>query len=784
MVSPLNYFGKMKNLKAVFTLLILLLASTLLTGQTPEMGPEELWPGRVPTQAQCLYSMRVPAEAYLWASQPPEGEQWLPRRDNKVHRLVAAASTGMPKYQQIWGVAPDGQAQTVQYWSPMQADTTAWTYRYNPAGVLTALTVGEKEVYRYQYEPATRPLQQLAKDLPFSSAGRPLPDTVLVTDKRNGRQYWLILDEAQRLAEYWVADADKQLAEHLQYAYPDTTEGARPCRITTNRLSGQQWYTYTSPASLKRAEAAAKLQTGVWYAAWGKSPLLYLHPTGEMLWKPSPKEAITEGSWRREDGQLLLQLDNRRTALKFEEKKELGGSLQLRTSEGPAILPMLKIEEPSSALRRRAEAVALGHWEVYKSGRKVGLRHALDGRQLPAKYDAVQAITAEFAVVTLEGLQGVVRYDGQALTPIYYQQLLWMGEKLLLAQKTGRYTLIRPNGTLVTASDYDRILKDDGKGLRAVKNGRMGVIDKAGETVVPFRFDSLSTVFGDNQRRAWSGEQMGVVGEDGKWVIEPGLYLQIMPAGKDRLLVQGLTGQWGILASNGEVLVEPRYTHLRALGPAVFVAQLEGRFGLVSRDGEALTPLKYQLIKGCEPQAGQGLCETLLAYNAVAQFVSENGFGYLDAYGRKHPPRLPTEEELASAYEVAKASEKLEFTFPKAKWRWEPSAKRLYKQGDYGRVRVFYEQIELGGLEPEAWLEGNLPEDLHQRLQQQEAGGQPAWVVSEVKRIRYYDFRKKYAFVPLADGQLLRLEFSCKAANYLENAQDLYEIEQLLQVNP
>jgi hypothetical protein len=671
-----------------------------------------------------------------------------------------------------------------QYWSPVQADTMGWTYRYNPAGVLTALILEGEEAYTYQYGPETAPLQELTRDLPLRFPPRALTDTVLVTNQRNSDQHWLILDEGRRLAEYLAADKEGQLTSHMQYVYTDTTNGTLPYCITTNQLSGRQWHTYASPVSPERPETAAQLQTGVWYAAWGKSPLLYLHPAGKMLWKPSPKEAMTEGSWRREGGQLLLQLDNRRTALKFEEIKESGGSLQLRTSEGATILPMLKIQEPSPARRRRAEELALSHWEVYQSGRKVGLRHALDGRQLPAEYDAVEAVAERFAVVTLEGLQGVVRYDGQPLTPIYYQQLSWIGEELLLAKKSGRYTLIRPNGTPVTAAGYDRILKDDGKGLRAVQNGRMGVIDKAGETVVAFQFDSLSTVFGDKQRFAWSGAQMGVVGEDGKWVIEPGLYLQINPSGENRLLVQGLTGQWGLLTSKGEVLAEPRYTHLRALGPAVFVAQRGGQFGLLDRDGKALTPLKYQLIKGCEPQAGQGLCETLLDNNAVAQFISADGFGYLDAYGREHPPRLPTEEELATDYETVTANEQLKFTFPKAKWRWEPSANRLYKQGDYGRVRVFYEQIELGGIEPKAWLEDNLPKDLHQRLQRQEVGGQPAWVVSEVKRIRYYDFRKKYAYVPLAEGQLLRLEFSCKAANYLENAQDLYEIEQLLRVNP
>ncbi|HKK79583.1 MAG TPA: hypothetical protein VJ933_08135 [Phaeodactylibacter sp.] len=772
----------MKNLNAAFTLL--LLASTLLSGQTPEIGPQELWPGRIPTQARYYYSMSVPAETYLWASQPPEGERWMPRRDKKIHRLVAAASTGMPKYQQLWRVAPDGQAQMAQYWSPMQPDTMAWTYRYNPAGVLTALILEGEEAYTYQYGPETAPLQELTRDLPLRFAPRALTDTILVTNQRNGGQHWLILDEGRRLAEYLAADKDGQLTSHMQYVYTETTDGTLPYCITTNQLSGRQWHTYASTASKVNLPPTTQLQTGIWYAAWGKSPLLYLHPAGRMLWKPNPTEAMTEGSWRREGSQLLLQLDNRRAVLGFEEENEADGGLQLRAVEDSAVLPLLSVPEPSLALRRRAEELALSHWEVYKSGRKVGLRYALDGRQLPAKYDAVEAVAESFAIVTLEGLQGVVRYDGQALTPIYYQQLSWMGEELLLAQKTERYTLIRPNGAPVTASGYDRILKDDGKGLRAVQNGRMGVIDKAGEAVVAFRFDSLSTVFGDKQRFAWSGEQMGVVGEDGKWVIEPGLYLQIMPAGKDRLLVQGLTGQWGILTSSGDLLAEPQYMHLRALGPMVFVAQLEGQFGLLDWQGQALTPIKYQLIKGCEAQAGQGLCEMLSDYNAVAQFISADGFGYLDAYGREHPPRLPTEKELASAYETVTVNEQLKFTFPKAKWQWEPSANRLYKQGDYGRVRVFYEQIELGGLEPEAWLKDNLPEDLYQRIQKQEMGGQPAWVVSEVKRIRYYDFRKKYAYVPLANGQLLRLEFSCKSANYLENAQDLYEIEQLLQVNP
>ena len=783
MVLPLNCFGKMKKIKSAFPLLLLTLLVNLLHAQQPLITAEGLWPGAISFQPQCRYRVAAPLAAWPPLAYPSVAEQWIPKEGKMMYcRVINHAEKMEPEYHQLWDVAADGQPKNVQYWGAMTTDTTTWRYRYNPAGVLTGIFVDGTPAYSYEYEPDTAPLRELLDKLPLKSTSPDLPmDTVLVMDEQNGDQHWLLVNGNEQLAAYLVLDKEGQLTNHEVYAYLDVEGPDIVSRTRINMLSTQQEYTYISPSSLTAFETAERLQSGVWYAAWGKSPLLYLHPTGRMLWMSHPEEGLIEGSWKRKKGQLVLQLDNRRVPLVYQEVSEEKTDLQLYHAEDKVFLPMLKMLEVPTVLQQAANQLALEQWEIFKEGDRVGLKHSLDNRQLPAKYDDVEAATAEYAIVTLDNLQGIVRYDGQTLSPIYYQNLSVVTENLLVGKRRGLCALIRPDGDTVSAYAYDRLLIDDSN-FRAVKSGKMGVLGLGGETLIPFRFDSLSTTFGYHQRFAWSGGQPGVIDEDGKWAVEPGLYLQIMAAGKNRLLVRGLTGQWGILASNGKVLVEPQYAHLRALGPAVFVAQLDGQFGLLDGDGQALTPLKYQLIKGCEPQAGQGLCETLLAYNAVAQFISADGFGYLDAYGREHPPRLPSEKTLDSAYETVAASEKLELTFPKAKWRWEPSAKRLYKQGDYGRVRVFYEQIELGGIEPEAWLEDNLPGYIHQRLQRQEVGGQPAWVVSEVKRIRYYDFRKKYAYVPLAGGQLLRLEFSCKAANYLENAQDLYEIEQLLQV--
>lgn len=781
MASPQNYFGNMKKLNGVFTLLLLsFFSGNALLGQMSSIGPDELWPGRITMQPQYRYSTLTSAGLYQWAGRPPQGEQWVPNGDKGLHRLVANAQTGQAKYQQFWRLAPDGQVQTVQTWSSQQPDTIEWRYRYNPAGVLVALEVEGSSGYTYEQEPDTKSLRSLYQRLPLVPTALPSKDTLLIVENSNGQQHWFMLDAQERPTAYLAQGKHGELIAHWLYAYYDGADRPWAQRVVQNMQSRYQekmWRSTTPEANLSSLE---ELETDTWYAAWGQGQRFYLHHSGKLLWQDHKEGEQVTGSWSRKQDELHLNLDNRRAAFVF-KAEETAGRLLLINAETGGKWPIVEMQMATEELRAWANEVKA--WASYTEGGRVGLQRKLDGRRLPAKYDAVEAATQAYGIVTLEGLKGIVSYDGQPLTPIYYQALSSIGEELLAAKKDNRYALMRPNGNPVTAYDYDRLLVD-ADGLRAVQASKMGIIDTTGRTVIPFRFDSLSTALGFNQRWAWLDGAKGVINAQGDWVIVPEACLQIELADTAAFIVQDLSGRWGLLRRDGEILVAPEYTHLRVLSPGVFVAQIQGKFGLISVDGRELTPIKYPMIKGCEPQAGEGLCGILLQNNAIAKFISEEGFGYLDAYGREQPPRLPSEERLKAEYETVRVKEQLELTFPKAKWRWEPTANRLYKQGDYGRVRVFYEWVELAGQKPEKWLEENLPGKLHQQLQRQEVGGQPAWVVTELKRIRYYDFRKKYAYIPLPKGQLLRLELSCKAANYIENAQDLYEIEQLLKVKP
>jgi hypothetical protein len=679
-----------------------------------------------------------------------------------------------------WSFAADGQAQS---FTEMGQDTVRYTYRYNPAGQLTALLAEEESMaYQYDHQPDTQPLQQLAKDLPFWPQLDPVKDTILVEDRQTGDRHWLLLNIRGLLAAYIHQTADGALKAHLVYNYLTYAKWGWAMRAEWNVLSDVLVYNHREGIREADADAAvAKLSSGQWYGLCKYGTRLYLHENGHFVWQEEPGGVYVQGTWQRSGGKLRLQLKNRRQPLIFEEQGEVG-AVWLVGEEGK-VRPMLALKEDTYAMRQAVAGLEQFSWETLTENNRVGLRHRLDGRALPAQYDAVEVAASDFGIFTLEGLQGVVRYDGQALTPIYYESLELLESDILLAKKSGRYGLIRPNGERILAKEYNRLYYEDGA-MRAIENDKMGVIDTSGKVLIPFEYDSLSTTFGPSLRMAWSGNQLGVVHPTTPgWFMSQGPYEQVVHLGSSTLSVQFQSGLWAIWRKAEGFVTDPVYAYMEAVGPNVLLVQQNGQFGLLRKDGSTLVPLQYPLIKACGQQSIGDLCALLAEHNTVAQFISEDGFGYLDGYGREHAPRLPSAARIATDYETVTANDYLSLTFPKEKWRWESSANRLYKQGDYGRVRVFYEVQDMGSATLAQWLQENEPQ-LYPQMEEAVLGGQEALVASEIKRIRYYDFRKKYAYVPLGKGQVLRLEFSCKAANYIENAQDLYEIERLLEVKP
>jgi len=691
------------------------------------------------------------------------------------------------KLKEVWyyQLGGNGQLHRIQRVNLPEGDTISYRYEYSDDGLLSRVTEkqpGQLFSYAFRYR-ASAELEQNPEGIPHWPARSGGKDTVLAQSEL-GRAHWLIRSKAGRLIEYLQKDSAGAILQHWHYRYQVEKGGSRIKRLGTNQLTGQQVLTERLLANEGEVGRPPELREARWWADWGAGTSYFLRPNGQLAaLMPGDASEPVFGEWEERSGRLVLKPKNRREALAYTLEPD-GPAWQLNDQDESRVWLPQSFLGPLSRQHAELEArMERSDWKAYEEQGRWGLRHRLDGRTLPARYDAAAPFGPSCAIVRLEGLEGLVHYNGQAITPIYYQELKGAGGSRLIANKEGRVGMINTQGDTLLPFEFDRLhLLEDGR-LKAVKDGKMGLLDASGELVIPFRFDTIGLIL-EGRAIAWQGGQPGIIDSSGQWLLEAGQYAAIAPTGSGHFLVRSFSGQWGAVDQYGEAVVPLQYQHLRFVEPFFFLGQQQGEFGLFRADGTALTPFYYRSLKVCDERASGDLCQNMRQQKALAQFISGQGFGYLDGYGREHPPALPDSSRLAAEYERVQASEELAFTFPKAKWRFEPSVQRLYKQGDYGRVRIRYEVISLGAQSPETWLEAELSAAQFRRLQRDSLNRLPAYYYVGKERVRYYDFYKKHWWVPLSAGQLLHLSFSCKEDNYLENAQDLYEIEQLLSIAP
>ncbi|MEQ8702569.1 MAG: hypothetical protein RIC19_01555 [Phaeodactylibacter sp.] len=585
------------------------------------------------------------------------------------------------------------------------------------------------------------------------------------------RQFaYLLNTEGWPIAEAGLQDGALFVWRTYQYSWDGN--GKWDHRLEHNQLSGQ-------PKMVERRIVQTKGQASGWMAVQGGAACWLLAENGHARYWDGQSAKPLPGTWRQQGDKLQIQRGDQRDALVYEVKEKNTWGWQVVTPAGHLEdwVWLNALQPEPRKLQRWREGAKAAHLEAFTEKGRTGLR-ASDGRVvLPAAYDGIEPVHPRLAVVELEERFGLVQTDGRELLPIYFEKLEYLGDSLLLAQYSGAQGILHLSGdTLVPFAAYERLIPRDDSNYWAFAGGEMGLIDDRAAMLISPQFDLIHPFFG-NQAVAVENGQTGVIDARGQWVVPPGRYAGLTPVGLEGYLVQTPDNYWGFINRKGQLQVPLNYGHLRALAPGVLVGQERGRFGLIRTSGEVLAPLRYRMLKGCgDYTTTDELCYALTENNAVAQFVSDDRFGYLDARGQEHPPVLPTPAGIETDYQVDTVEQGLILTFPK-KWKLEESIQKLYKQGDYGQSRVVYEFLPANGQSLEDWVVKNI----EQPTTDTQLGGRAARTFTERERVQYYDFFRKHLYCLSADGQtVIHLEFSCKDANFLESIPHLYEIEQLI----
>ena len=257
-------------------------------------------------------------------------------------------------------------------------------------------------------------------------------------------------------------------------------------------------------------------------------------------------------------------------------------------------------------------------------GLPYGLMRPDGSWQVKPRYDHVQALSDERAVVSEQKLTGAVDPEGNLVVPLRPWGLSYWhnGFGLTRDPATGKTGLLDKSGNLVGGRFFDdasrgknglgevlidgvwhgidqqgnivahpkenEVVKECPSGLKLVNiSGKLQIIDQSGKPAVPFLLDRMSTLSGFECNKINSinyNGKMGYIDRNGRLLFDPPEF-DFQYDFADGYAAVMKNKKWGIINEQGHFTVEPTYDTLRPAGNDIFKVTLAGKGFWVNNAG-------------------------------------------------------------------------------------------------------------------------------------------------------------------------------------------------------
>lgn len=192
-------------------------------------------------------------------------------------------------------------------------------------------------------------------------------------------------------------------------------------------------------------------------------------------------------------------------------------------------------------------------------------------------------------VVGINGLYGIIRVDGEMLTPIEYEYLNRTSSSLFIAEKNGEYGLVDLHGQAITSFEYDQI-NDCSEGLfPAKKDGKWGFINKKGEIAIPFQYSYVGDFYRNHAIVCEEGSKPILITRDGIVTYHYKRYMPWKMNFSDDLLSvriqKGDTYRFGFMDDVETIKVPIKYSSTSDFHGGFARVCANGKWGYVDTDG-------------------------------------------------------------------------------------------------------------------------------------------------------------------------------------------------------
>jgi hypothetical protein len=249
--------------------------------------------------------------------------------------------------------------------------------------------------------------------------------------------------------------------------------------------------------------------------------------------------------------------------------------------------------------------------------------------------DRIPAFTNGFAVIKLNGKQGLIDKTGKQVIPCDYNSLILESSSKTLVRATKyennktSYGVINTQNKVVIPIEYNSVVIN-GNLVAVRKDTKWGLMDAAGKELIPPTYSSFQLYTEDGVARVEGGGKYGFIDVKGNWIFDKSKSVYTLNASAEKMIRCMVSNKYGYLDAKGNEVIITKYDQADDFNPNGLAkvskynaeTKYKNLYGYINKKGEEIIPIIYETISAFE----NGL--------AYAKDPETNRYGYLDAAGK------------------------------------------------------------------------------------------------------------------------------------------------------
>lgn len=221
-------------------------------------------------------------------------------------------------------------------------------------------------------------------------------------------------------------------------------------------------------------------------------------------------------------------------------------------------------------------------------------------------YDEGQNVWYEEDVLRVKqnGKYGLISFNGNKVLDCEYSNIYTLKgiKNSLIVEKEGKLGLVDNKGRKIADTEYAEILALGTKGdqgyITVNIEGKYGIISYTAEKILQNNYEYIEPIYGKNMYVITENGEQKLINSSGDTILENGYdkIKAILLHGQIQGVIYEQNNRYGIIRTDGNVLIQAQYDNIKELENGLLVAEKEEKYGIIDLQNDEKLPFSYTSI--------------------------------------------------------------------------------------------------------------------------------------------------------------------------------------------